>query len=199
MQFTKTTKVAVATVGGALLLGGGAVAWAQASPSRPAVVVAANDPTTSTTTPNGQAPAGQPPAKGRRPLAMLRGAVHGTLTVKDQNGQWIEVTFDRGEVTAVSAQSITIKRADAPDKPVTIAITSDTKYRGVDGAANVQVGKQAIVVSKDAKALTIGQPGAAMGMGNGQGRGNAWGHMEHGNGNNGNGNGNQPTPSTTAG
>jgi hypothetical protein len=166
MQVTKGTKVAGGVIAGVLLLSGGAMAWAAAAPARPAVVVAAADPTPttpSTTTPASPAPNAPKAPRGPRAILGLPGlrlgkAVHGTVTVQDQNGNWVEVTFDRGQVTAADATSVTLKRADTPDKPVTIAITPDTKFFGVSGATSLQTGKQALVVSKDGKATFVFQP-----------------------------------------
>ena len=77
--------------------------------------------------------------------------------VRGQSGNGFEnVTFDRGEVTAVSASSITVKRPDG--QSVTKAIDANTKFRGVQSAGDVKTGKPALVVSKGTTATMVGQP-----------------------------------------
>ena len=141
---------------GALVLGVGAYAWAQGAPERP---------TTSEQTapqrpdgPRGQRPDGpRGQHRGGRPSGPLARAIHGDLIVRGQNGGGFEnVTFDRGEVTAVSASSITVKRPDGHS--VTKAIDANTKFRGVQSASEVKTGKPALVVSKGNTATMVGQP-----------------------------------------
>ena len=43
---------------------------------------------------------------------VLKGAIHGDLLVRGDDGTTRTVTFDRGKVTAISATSITIERSD---------------------------------------------------------------------------------------
>jgi hypothetical protein len=93
-------------------------------------------------------------------LALLRRADHGTVEVKNKDGQWVTVTFDRGTVTAADASSITLQRPDG--QSVTIALTSGTRYRGVSSADQVATGKPAIVASDSGgDALLVAQPAAA--------------------------------------
>lgn len=89
-------------------------------------------------------------------LGALSKAVHGTLVVPGEGGTWQTVTFDRGTVDAASGGSKIV--LDRPDgEKVTLALTADTRYRGIAGPAAVQEGKAALVVSKDGKATLVVQ------------------------------------------
>ena len=126
---------------GTLVLGGGAYAYAADNPSTP-----------STTPPSASAPAAAQPGHDHR--GPLRRAVHGDLVVRTKAG-FQNVSVDRGKVTAVSASSITIERPDGVS--VTKAITSATRFKGVDSAEHVESGKGALVVSKGDTAVLIAQ------------------------------------------
>ena len=131
---------------GTLVLAGGAYAYAADNPSTP-----------STTTPSASAAAANHP--GRHLRGPLRRAVHGDLVVRTKDG-FENVTVDRGKVTAASASSITIQRPDGVS--VTKAVTADTKFRGIDSAAQLAHDKGALVVSKgDAAVLIAQRTGAA--------------------------------------
>jgi hypothetical protein len=132
--FKRMTAVLVGT----LVLAGGAYAYAADSPS--------------TAPPSASAPAAPHPGQDHR--GPLRRAVHGDLIVRTKAG-FENVTVDRGKVTAVSATSITIERPDGVS--VTKAVTSDTRFRGVDAAEQVERGKGALVVSKGNTAVLIAQ------------------------------------------
>jgi hypothetical protein len=138
-------KLAALVVGGAVVLGaGGAVAWAQTGGGSPSTT--APSPTA------GPSTAGDVPAKALRPLA--RRAVHGDVVVKAKDGTFVTVTFDRGTVTAASDTSVTVQRPDT-SQPVTLAVNADTKVHGADSPAALQVGKDAIVISKAGTATQI--------------------------------------------
>lgn len=114
---------------------GGAVAWAQGGSG------SARDSTASV----GEArPAIQ---------AVARRAVHGDLVVKDKDGAYVTVTFDRGTVSSASATSITVDRPDG--QQVTLTVDADTKVHGKASAAEVETGKAAIVVSRTGTATQI--------------------------------------------
>ena len=99
--------------------------------------------------PGGPGPGGPGPG-------VLGRAVHGTVVVPAEGGGWQEVTFDRGTVDAASDESkIVLDRPDGQE--VTIALAADTRYRGIDGAAAVQDGRPALVVSKNGKATQVFQ------------------------------------------
>jgi hypothetical protein len=126
------------------LLGGGAYAWAQTSDG---------SPTAPTTAPSGQqAPAAK--GKGGRANGVLRRVVHGDLIVRGKDG-FQNVIYDRGKEDGVSNNTLTITRPD--NKQVSVKLTSDTKYKGVKDASQLQAGKQTLVVSKDGNALIVGQ------------------------------------------
>ena len=78
----------------------------------------------------------------------LMGAVHADVKFIKADGTTDGFSFDRGSVTAASATSVTIKRADGPS--VTKAISADTKLRG-----KLAVGGKAAVFSKGSAATLI--------------------------------------------
>jgi hypothetical protein len=86
---------------------------------------------------------------------MLGRAVHGDLIVRNREGGFEKVTVDRGTVTAVDGDSITLHRPD--DVDVTLKLNDQTRYAGVDGASAVQKDKPAMVVSKDGTATVVMQ------------------------------------------
>ena len=141
-------KLAAAALVGAVTLGaGGAVAWAQTTGGSPTTAPAPSAPTT---------PAPSTPSRGHADLgAVARRAVHGDLVVKDKTGAYVTVTFDRGTVTAASATSITLSRADG--QSTTLTINATTKVRGVTSVGALQTGKPAVVTSRNATASQIFQ------------------------------------------
>jgi hypothetical protein len=78
----------------------------------------------------------------------LFGAVHADVQLIKADGETVAFSFDRGEVTAASDTSVTIKRADGPS--VTKSISADTKLRG-----KLAVGGKALVFSKGSAAFAI--------------------------------------------
>ena len=139
--------LAVLVLTGALLAGG-AIAWAQTSDSSPT----APTPSTSTAVaPNARQAPGQ---RGQRANGILRRVVHGDLIVRGKDG-FQNVTYDRGKEDGVSGGTLTITRPDG--KKVDVKLTSDTKYKGVKDASQLQAGKPTLVVSKDGNALVVGQ------------------------------------------
>jgi hypothetical protein len=78
----------------------------------------------------------------------LLGAVHADVKFIKADGSADSFSFDRGDVTAASATSVTLKRADGPS--VTKSISADTKVRGT-----VAVGGKAVVFSKGSAAMAI--------------------------------------------
>ena len=133
----------------AALLGGTAYAWAQTSDG------SSSAPTT-TGAPSAQQ---QAPAKnGRRANGILRRVVHGDLIVRGKNG-FQNVTYDRGKEDGVSDNTLTITRPDG--KNVSVKLTSDTKYKGVKDASELQTGRPTLVVSQNGNALIVGQRNGA--------------------------------------
>jgi hypothetical protein len=76
------------------------------------------------------------------------GAVHADVTFIKADASTGSFSFDRGSVTAASATSVTLKRADGPS--VTKSISADTKLRG-----KLAVGGKAAVFSKGSAATAI--------------------------------------------
>lgn len=162
--------VVIALVG--LVFGGAAVAWAENAPAGPTAGATAATPA------DRQAKrealracvekAGKDSAARRaclaaagvrrvpRPLLALGKAVHGTLVVPGEGGAWQTVTFDRGTVgEATDGTTIVLDRRDG--QKVTLALSADTRYRGIAGASAIQKGKPATVVSKGGKATLVVQ------------------------------------------
>jgi len=139
---------AVATVA-VLVLGAGAYAWAQGSPSRP---------TTSTTAAPADGRPNRPARPGRAGRAgLLRRVVHGDLIVRGKDG-FQNVTYDRGKVTDASVTSVTIMRPD--HQSVTKTIDGSTQFKGIKDASQLQKDKPAIVVSKGNTAVVVAQRSA---------------------------------------
>ena len=78
----------------------------------------------------------------------LMGAVHADVKLIKADGSSNAFSFDRGQVTAASDTSVTVKRADGPS--VTKSISADTKLRG-----KLAVGGKAAVFSKAGAATAI--------------------------------------------
>lgn len=152
MHLSRTNKLAGAAVVGALVLGaGGAAAWADSSAgtTTPAATAA--------TAPAATAPAATPPAAAKHPKAraLLARVDHGVLEIKDAGG-WVTVDFDRGKVTDVAADHITLARPDG--QSVTLKLTPTTTYHGVTSETQIQTGKGAVVISNpDGTARQVAQ------------------------------------------
>lgn len=95
-------------------------AYAGGQPADPAV---ASD--SAAATPGRAEKAGRPGA-GR--AGVLKGAIHGELLLRAEDGSTRTVTFDRGKVTAVSGDSITIERPDGVS--VAKGLTDRTVFNG---------------------------------------------------------------------
>ena len=103
-----------------------------------------------------------PPAAakaGGRPGApgVLKGAIHGDLLIRGEDGATRTVTFDRGKVTAISATSITIERPDGVS--LSKNLTDQTVFNGTP-KDKVQAGMGAIVVSSGDTAERVISKGA---------------------------------------
>lgn len=123
-------------------------------------------PSASSSTGSGQefrgGPEGGPGGHGHRGGGMMGGfdgkVLHGDATVENSDGTTSVMRVIRGEVTAVSDTSITVKASDGFTQ--TYAINADTDVhvgRDDAGAADIQVGYQAMVagtVSGDAATAT---------------------------------------------
>jgi len=87
----------------------------------------------------------------------LFGAVHADVKLIKADGSSDAFSFDRGDVTAASDTSVTVKRADGPS--VTKSISADTKLRGKPA-----VGGRAAVFSKGSAATAILAAGPKVGV-----------------------------------
>jgi hypothetical protein len=83
---------------------------------------------------------------------VLKGAIHGDLLVRGENGSTRTVTFDRGKITAISTGSITIERPDGVS--VSKALTDQTVFNGTP-RDQLQAGTGVIVVSSGDKAERV--------------------------------------------
>jgi hypothetical protein len=131
-----------------LVLGGGAMAYAAGAPQRPTVTA--------------QQQTGARDRLARRPgVALMRRAVHGDLVVRDKQGQFVPVAFDRGTLVSHDGTTLTVKRPDGAT--VTSTLTDQTRFRGINSAAELRDGARTLVVSRDGKALVVAQKDAADG------------------------------------
>ncbi len=163
--------IAVLLVAG-LVLGGGGLALAQGQPDRPS---AEGRPDREAFKQCRQR-AGEDQAarracrqqfgRDKRAPGPLGRAVHGDLVVRGEDGQFENLTFDRGTVNgATDASRLVLDRPDG--KQVTLELTAETRYRGVDGAAQLREGERAMATSRDGKALSVHQRRPHAGPGKG--------------------------------
>jgi hypothetical protein len=155
-------RIVAAVAVAAVVAGGGAYAFAQAQPDDPRPAA-------------GEAPAGpagwparcralldgdgggEPSAPARRLCrrgGLAARTVHADLKVKAGDG-FANLTYDRGEVTAVSDAAITLRRPDGVS--VTVTLTATTRYVGVGGADEVATGRKAAVLARQGVALVVAQ------------------------------------------
>jgi hypothetical protein len=131
---------AAAVAGGLVLAAGGATVYAASNPT-PAVPAAT--------------PSAAPTAKaGAGHRGLLARTDHASLEVR-QDGKWVTVDVDRGNVTSASTTSITLSRPDG--QSVTLQISSSTKFRGKEAtsASALKTGVRAMVISENGTATSI--------------------------------------------
>jgi hypothetical protein len=152
-MFTAMKRNLAFVIVAATIAGGGAVAYANGAPERPVLAAA----TSTAAAPESQSPAANGPGRANRPERRhaIGRAVHGDLVVRTKDGKFESVTFDKGTIKSVSDNKLTLVRPDGVE--VTVKLDDNTKYRGVDGAAGLEIGKHAVVLSKDGTALRVGQ------------------------------------------
>lgn len=97
------------------------------------------------------------PAAAGGKAAILKGAIHGDLLVRNPDGSTRTVTFDRGKVTSLSASSITIQRPDGVS--VTDDVNDQTVFNGTP-RAQLQTGTPVIVVASGHTATHVVSKGA---------------------------------------
>jgi hypothetical protein len=118
---TKRTKVVLVAGTAALALAGigSGVAFAASSgTSTPGTAATTTVPTTTAAT---------PPAHPRSP-GLLRGLEHGAITVRTRQGDRA-LDLQRGQVTAVSATSVTVRSGDGFTATYTVASTSKVRVQ----------------------------------------------------------------------
>ena len=144
MTSTLKRNVAAAVVAVAVL-GGGAAAVAAEGPPRPTVGAQSS----------AQADEVHPRRPNRPGHRLAHRAVHGDLIVRGEDGEFENVTFDRGRLTSVAEGSLTLERPDG----VTVTVTLDdaTRYRGVESADALRAGRPVFVTSKDGTATVVRQ------------------------------------------
>jgi hypothetical protein len=147
--------VLAAGIGAVLLLGATGAAVAAESDTTPATPTPSAGPTSATPTPR-PSPTAQPHRNGR----------HGNVAFPGEFAQW--TTFDaktntstvhdgiRGQVSAVSTASITVKAANGTAQ--TFAVDANTMVRARSGTiSQVKVGDQVVVVGTGQGSLTATQ------------------------------------------
>lgn len=100
--------------------------------------------------------AASPAAAGGK-AGVLRGAIHGDLLVRNEDGSTRTVTFDRGKVTSVSATAITIERPDGVS--VSKDVTDQTVFKGTP-REQLTSGTPVLVVSEGQAATHVVSKGA---------------------------------------
>jgi hypothetical protein len=106
--------------------------------------------------PGGGGRPGVPGGGGRPgPAAALGRAAHADLIVpkRGAEGQWETIQVDRGKVTAVSAETISLQRPDGPT--VTLKVVAATRLQGAEKVTDLVVGRQVVVVSAGGEARSI--------------------------------------------
>jgi len=140
----------------------GALAVTGVALAAPTISAATNSAPTPEPSASSSAEPGDRPSKGERGDKGRRGAhlprfgraIHAEAVVKGKDGKFLTVYTQRGEVTAVSATSITLKSADGFTS--TYAVSADTKI------GDVKVGDAAAVIAtksgdaKNAKGIRVG-------------------------------------------
>lgn len=158
MKLSLGKKIAGAALAGAVLVGAGTVAYAATSSGAtgtpPVAVASTTGPAASGTAGTGLG------AAAARVAQLVKRADHGTVEVKAKSAgsttaTWQTFTFDRGQVSAVSATSITLARPDG--QSVTLSIGANVKYKGVTSWQGIATSKGAVVISQSGGALIIAQ------------------------------------------
>ena len=140
----------VAAAGGA---GIAVAADGSPSPSTPAPSGSTADPSTGTRSSDAMKGRGLPGRPGMpRGLHALRGpwgALHGEFVVPDGNGGYRTMLVQRGQVTAVSSSSITVRSDDGYSR--TYAVTADTIVNARrDGISSIRTGSSVRLVAVQA-------------------------------------------------
>jgi hypothetical protein len=146
MILTRKVVLGVAGVAAAGALGTAGVAAATSENTTP-TVTASSAPSNGAATPSGKD--GKDGKDGKRHKirrAVIARGMHGEWVVKGKDGKPVTLATIRGEVTAVSPTSVTVKAEDGVSE--TFAVNSDTKVKGADvtSISGVKVGAKGAVV-----------------------------------------------------
>ncbi len=146
-------KLAGAALAGAVALGAGTAAMAAGG----AVAASSTAPASGALSVKAAGAAGAAGAKVKG-AGILRRADHGDIEVQVKAAKgapktWETITFDKGNVTDVAADHITVARPDG--QSATLKIDATTKFHGVTAVADVQKDKPVIVLSKAGVATQI--------------------------------------------
>ena len=103
-----------------------------------------------------------PPAAAKAPVrpsgpGVLKGAIRGDLLLRGEDGATRTVTFDRGKLTAITANTITIERPDGVS--VSKNLTDQTVFNGTP-KDKLQAGMRVAVVSSGDTAERVVSKGA---------------------------------------
>lgn len=145
--------VAVTTAAGGVAWAAGDLGGADPTPS------ASPSSSASPSTPSDETKPGRPGGLGGKHGFMGAGrALHGEFVVPKEGGGYQTVATQRGDVTAVSAESITVKSEDGYSR--TYTLTEDTLVNAArDGIADVKTGNKvhvsAIVDGDKATAVSV--------------------------------------------
>jgi hypothetical protein len=140
----------IAIIGGtaAVILGLGTAALAETT-----TTAGSPNPSATTVAASPASPSGSSAAKAK--LGRLRHVLHGQVVTRGKGGTFVTHDIARGQVTAVSPASISIKAAD--NTTTVFAVSSSTKVRvrtngkGTDATiAQVSVGDTAVVLGTGA-------------------------------------------------
>lgn len=131
----------------------GGVAWAATNADSPSP-----SPSASPSAPNSTDPAKPQGPGGRHGEFGIGGALHGEFVVEKNGGGYETVATQRGDVTAVSKDSITVKSADGYSRTYTVA--AETLVNSArDGIGSIKTGNTvtvtAVVANSTATATSI--------------------------------------------
>jgi hypothetical protein len=136
--------IAAAIVAAGLTTAG--IAYAENQPADPTVAIT-----------RAAATGAAAPAAAGGKAGVMKGAIHGDLLVRNQDGSTRTVTFDRGKVSSVSASAITIERPDGVS--VTKDVNDQTVFKGT-ARDQLSAGTPVIVVSEGQAATHVVNKGA---------------------------------------
>jgi hypothetical protein len=143
----------------------GGVAWA--ANSADPTPSPSNSPSASPSTPNQPGQPGPGKGFGHRGEFGLGGALHGEFVVPKDGGGYQTVATQRGEVTAVSKDSITVKSEDGYSR--TYKVAAETLVNSArDGIASIKTGStvtvSAVVADNTATSINDGTARDAAGQ-----------------------------------